>query len=37
MEVCSCKCIKSSIADADVERLGSLLPRGLPAGEGEKK
>ena len=33
MEVCSCECIKSSVADADVERLGSLLLRGLPVGD----
>lgn len=33
MEVCFCECIKSFVADADVERLESLLPRDLPAEE----
>ena len=31
--MCSCECIKSFVADADVERVGSLLPRGLPVGD----
>ena len=31
MKVCSCECIKSFVDNADVEKLGSPLSRGLPA------
>ena len=37
MKVCSCECIKSFVDNADVERLGSPLSRGLPARGGKKK
>ena len=36
MKVCSCEYIKSFVDNADVERLGSPLSRGLPA-RGKKK